>query len=190
MRDLEAEQLLARIQEHDQGAIMAFYDRYFGMVAGFCRKILTGTNASVADEAIQDTFWYVWQHADRFDASKAALTTWLYIISRSRCLDVLRREKSVEDVTEILPESERGADDEPLVTEVLGRLEQTRLSEAIQNLPPPQEDVIRKIYLLGYTAREVAESQNISLGTIKTRLRLALDKLRGLMEEEVGADES
>ncbi len=190
MRDLEAEQLLERIQQDDQTAMMAFYDRYFGMVAGFCRKILSGANASVADEAIQDTFWYVWKHADKFDGAKAALTTWLYIISRSRCLDVLRREKTPEDATDQLPETERGADGEPLVSEVIERLEQNRLHVAIQSLPPPQQDVIRKVYLMGYTAREVAEAQNISLGTIKTRLRLALDKLRGLMEEEVGVHES
>lgn len=179
-------QLLTRIAASDQSAMMAFYDRHYGLVAGYCRKMVR--DAAQADEAIQDTFLQVWRLASGFDPARARPTTWLFVLARSRCLDGLRRSGRRAEM-EILDrfEEESGAAaapsaPDPTATEAEHRVERVRVRHALSALPPEQSQALTGAYLLGMTADQIATLQNVPLGTAKTRIRLGLRRLRGLLE--------
>jgi len=169
--------LLRQIAEGDQAAMLQFYDRYFGVVAGYCRKLVFDREA--ADEAIQDTFWQVWKTAALYDAGRAPVAAWLLTLARSRAIDRMRK---------ISRESERVViDEEKALAMVSGEnVEQTaflhemqhEVWDALEQLPEAQRTMIQAVYFRGQTAEDAARRQQVPVGTAKTRLRLGLDKLR------------
>jgi RNA polymerase sigma-70 factor (ECF subfamily) len=179
-------QLLGRISQADQAAMMVFYDRHFGFVAGYCRKVLK--DRAQADEVIQDAFLQVWRLASTYDPAKARPTTWLLVLARSRCLDALRRtgrraefEQLDAFETDAVACAEATPPD-PTAVEAGRRLERARVRQAMASLPEEQRDALSAAYLLGMTAQQIAQARNIPLGTAKTRIRLGIRRLRGLME--------
>lgn len=182
MTDSEENTLIRRIAEGDQEAMMAFYDRFFGLVAGFCRRTIQ--DPGTADEVIQDTFWQVWRQSASYDAERARVSTWVLMMARSRCLDALRRSARVAptDPWDDVPERLLATAGDEVPAHVEGRLDQERVQAAFQTLPDAQRSVVLRVYLQGKTAQQVAEEQEVPLGTVKTRLRLALDKLRRVLE--------
>lgn len=184
-------ELMRAIANGNDEAMMAFYDTYFGIVAGFCRTMID--DRSTADEVIQDVFWQVWRQAGQYDPGRAKISTWLMTIARSRVIDALRRMKrqdwqvsaDQEGLIESEASSAAGGDVE---AEVAARLERHRIRQALQDLPPPQRDAVYRIHFEGRTAKEVAEHEAVPVGTIKTRLRLGLEKLRKVLE--VQADDA
>lgn len=181
--------LLERIASGDEGAMLAFYDRHFGLVAGYCRTLIQ--DRGVAEEAIQDTFLQVWHLAERFDGDRSRVTTWLFVLARSRCLDRLRRigrQTSMESL-KADREVDTGApgqvahETDPTGTEVLGRMDRDTVRSLLFSLPDEQRIALQAAYLLGWTADRIAKTQGVPLGTVKTRIRLGLRRLRGLMEE-------
>ncbi len=169
--------LLRQIADGDQAAMLIFYDRYFGIIAGYCRKLVFDREA--ADEAIQDTFWQVWKTAALYDAGRAPVAAWLLTIARSRAIDRMRK---------ISRESERMVmDDGQAVAMASGdnveqsaflRETQNEIWDALDRLPEAQRTMIEAVYFRGQTAEDAARRQQVPVGTAKTRLRLGLDKLR------------
>lgn len=182
--DTQSVQLIERIAQKDQEAMMAFYDHYFGMVAGLCRRLIH--DRQVADEVIQDTFWQVWQTAARYDPERAQVGSWLLMLARSRALDALRklgRQPSTEEWASV-PANEAATPADAISAEVERRWQQSRVRAAFEDLPPPQREAVHKVFWQGWTAQEVAAAQEVPLGTVKTRLRLALNKMRQVLEVE------
>jgi RNA polymerase sigma-70 factor, ECF subfamily len=184
--------LIEAICAGDEGAMMIFYDRHFGLVAGYCRRLLW--DAATAEEAIQDTFLQVWRLACTFDPGRARPTTWLFVLARTRCLDALRRagrraefEVLASGPSEDEPEAglvnaATASGMDPTAEAVVTRLEGDRMRRALGSLPAAQRQTLQATYVLGMSASEVSLAQNVPVGTVKTRVRLGLRHLRGLLE--------
>lgn len=142
-------------------------------------------NEALAMELVQDTMSNVWQKAHLFDYGKGSPSTWIFTIARNLRFDMLRklqnRKEDVcsDDLWPVLVEQNAYTDEESVDDTVT--LEQ--IMEFVEKLPEKQSYVIRAIYIQGKSQQEVADEANIPLGTVKSRTRLALQKLKELMEE-------
>lgn len=179
------DELLGEIADRNQEAMTVFYDRYFGKVQGLCRRMIS--DRDLADETVQDVFWTVWQNAAKYDASRASPATWLFIIARSRCRDALRR---LQSQPASAPLNDWDPSDSDLVAEVFEHIDRQALLRGLNRLPDAQREVLTDVYILGFSAAEVARARQLPLGTVKTRMRLGLEKLRDWMGKEVGVDDA
>lgn len=183
----DSHDIIQAIRAGDQDAMLTFYDTYFGLVAGFCRKMIG--DRGVADEVIQDVFWQVWRQAGDYNPERAQISTWLLTIARSRVIDALRRLKRqgewiAWEESDGLLEARPGAPSTDVERAVEANMERHRIRQALEDLPPPQKEALYRVHLEGRTAKDVADHENVPIGTIKTRLRLGLDKLRKALEVE------
>lgn len=160
--------------------MVAFVRRYQARVYGLAFTILGDRGA--AEEVAQEAFLRAWKHAGAFDARRAGAVTWLLSITRNLAIDAVRARRQrpfdPDAVTALLMSSagsvavEGPGESGPQVDEIL------RLRNALRNLPPEQQRAVVMASLYGRSAREVAEIEDIPLGTAKTRIRSALIKLR------------
>lgn len=165
--------------ERDREAFARLYGFYAPRVAAYLRRV--GAQHDAAEELAQEVMLTVWRRAYQFDPAKAALSTWIYTIARNRRIDSLRRERhpafDPDDPTLAMGgEAPRG--DELLETEMV----KERIREAIATLPSEQADLLRIFYFEDKTHSVIADELGLPLGTVKSRLRLAVAKLRGLLE--------
>ena len=165
------------IRDHrDKEAFAAIFSHFAPRVKGFLMK--SGAAADLAEECAQDVMVTLWNKAHLFDPSRASVATWIFTIARNRRIDILRKENRPEP--EDLP---WGPDAEPDQADVLAlQQESSRLKAAIQALPDAQRDLIQKAYFGDLTHSEIAVQTGLPLGTIKSRIRLALDRLRHVMK--------
>lgn len=133
-----------------------------------------------AEELAQETLLAVWRKADRFDPTKATAATWIFTIARNLRIDGLRRSGRVRFVeADGLEEIDESPDGEALI---LGEERDGRVRAAVAALPPEQADVVHLTYFTEKTQAEIARDLGIPLGTVKSRLRLAANRLRSLLE--------
>lgn len=179
---VEDKELVERIAQKDEEAMMTFYNRYFGLVAGYCRQVISARE--VADEVIQDTFWQVWRDASRYNPGRASPRTWLLTMARSRAVDRLRQlaRAPASESLDSLPTPP--SDPVQVADQVVAREMIEALTQGLARIPEEQRHMIEWIYMRGLTAEQSALQANIPLGTAKTRLRLGLDKLRRILEVE------
>ena len=173
--------LLVAVRENRcQNAFRRIYEYYAPRVASFLRQ--KGVEDRISQEIMQETMTKVWLKADQFDSSRANASTWIYTIARNLYIDRVRQSKrrSVDINDPLLVHEALPAPD--LALDVEER--DTTLRAAIDELPPEQAEVLRLIYICGMKQQSVAEELSIPLNTVKSRLRLALEKLRRLMEHE------
>ena len=162
-----SETLIARIASGDQGALGVFYDRYAGLVNGLALRILRDT--SDAEDVVQEVFVQAWRQADRFDPGRGSPEAWLSTLARTRALDRLRRRVSRrEEPSEAAP----GTTATPRNVEVLA------VRKALADLSENQRKALELAYYEGLTQSEIAERLGEPLGTIKTRIRTAMIRLR------------
>ncbi len=169
--------LMQRVAIGDVDAFEAIYDRHHVAVYSLARR-MTG-RPDVAEEATQDAFLALWRTARHYDSSRASLRTWVLAVVRNRSLDALRRRKVrdvrqdwSEDALADLP-AETGTDEEVLSNEA-----EARARAMVADLPPAQRRVLELAYFGGYTQQQIAEGTGIPLGTVKSRARMGLVKLR------------
>jgi RNA polymerase sigma-70 factor (ECF subfamily) len=176
-------ELMQRIIQHDQRALADLYDRYGAYVYSLALRVLG--QASLAEEITQDIFLKVWNQAERWDSAKGQLVSWLLTVTRYTSIDRLRKERRQPDLAvtplDDMPNltATRGLVDDPLWQD--GRLLRALMTE----LPAEQTQVIQLAFFQGMTHSEMAEVLNLPLGTIKTRVRLGLQKLKALWQEAV-----
>jgi len=140
--------------------------------------IKSGSSVSMAEECTQDVMITLWRKADMFDPSRASVATWIFTIARNRRIDLLRKERRPEP-----EELTWGPEADPEPEELLGlQQESSQLVEAIATLPDKQRDLIQKAYFGDLTHAEIASETGLPLGTIKSRIRLALERLRHNMK--------
>jgi len=162
--------------DQDKAAFAAMFRHFAPRVKAFLMK--SGTDASLAEECAQEVMATLWRKAHLFDPSRASAATWIFTIARNRRIDALRKLKRPEP--EDLP---WGPESEPDQTECLAlRQETERLGVAIAALPKKQKLLIEKAYFGDLSHREIAAETGLPLGTIKSRIRLALDRLRHEMK--------
>lgn len=179
----EDEALVRRMADGDEQALGVLYDRWHAVVHGVVSRLLR--QADDAEDIVEETFWQAWRQASRFDRTRGAVQTWLLTIARSRALDrvrALRRrhEEPLEGddgqvVVQQAAESDPGLDAEAS--------ERRRLvTAALAGLPIEQREALELGYFGGLSQTEIAERTGQPLGTVKTRMRLALQKLRSQLQ--------
>ena len=150
------------------------YDHYSGALYGVIFRILK--KEAVSEEVLQDVFLKIWDRIDQYDASKGKLFTWLLNIARNQAIDKTRsREISKDQKTGGIEDLVNSIDNEGYTEQ---RIEDIGVQEILKGLPQEQQFVVEHLYFKGYSQAELAEEFNIPLGTVKTRLRLAMQHLR------------
>src|SRR5258708_4441636 len=178
--------LMHRITQGDQGALSQLYQRYGLLVHSLAVRILQ--NRELAEEITQDTFLNVWNHPEAWSPDKGRLSSWLLTVTRYKAIDRIRREQRRPDLeasplNEEQVQSERSVrPDDPASED--GRLIRSLLAQ----LPAEQAQVIELAFFQGMTHSTIAESLNLPLGTVKTRVRLGLQKLKILWETTTNPD--
>jgi RNA polymerase sigma-70 factor (ECF subfamily) len=179
--------LLQGIAERDQRAFLALYERYGNLVYSLALRVVR--HQVMAEEVTQDVFLKVWQHPTRWNPALGQFSSWLLTITRNAGIDRLRKERRhwtpAQDYNDPLMEAgEKGA-----VSENPYWFDGLLLARLLQQLPTEQRQLIELAFYQGYTHSELAENLQLPLGTVKTRLRTGLQKLRALCEEaNQGAD--
>jgi RNA polymerase sigma-70 factor, ECF subfamily len=173
--------LVGRIARRERQAFDLLYDRYAQIIFNLCARILRDTTDS--EDVLQEVFVQIWKEAERFDASRASVKTWMFTIARSRALDRYRSRKNTrqrieDDATEQLHQLSDGQDLQG--TSVM----QQFVSGALQQLSNEQRLVLELSYFEGLTQEEIAERLKEPLGTIKSRIRAGLLKLRSILSGE------
>jgi RNA polymerase sigma-70 factor (ECF subfamily) len=131
---------------------------------------------SIAEEVLQDVFVRIWDRFDHYDAAKGKLFTWMLNIARNQAIDKTRsKEINKEQKTSGIENVVHKIDAEEYIEQ---RIEGIGIKEILKNLPEEQRFVVEYLYFQGYSQSELAEEFNIPLGTVKTRLRLAMQLLR------------
>lgn len=172
--------LLTRVA--DRGDVDAFR-KLFQLFAPRVKAYMMrkGADAATAEELAQETLLTVWRKASLYSSDKGTAATWIFTIARNLRIDRLRREVAWQ----ALPEGrEEEASDEPLPDEVAdGRERQKRVQAALAELPPDQNEVVQLAYIEGLSHGEIAARLGLPLGTVKSRMRLAYQKIRGCVED-------
>ena len=168
--------LVRRIDaDRDRAAFAALFRHFAPKVKAFLMK--GGTDQALAEECTQEVMATLWQKAHLFDPARASVATWIYTIARNKRIDAIRRQRRPEP--EDLP---WGPEEEPDQADVvILQQESDRLAKAIAELPEKQRQLIERAYFGELSHSEIAEETGLPLGTIKSRIRLALDRLRHAM---------
>lgn len=178
------EVLLTGIVNGETLALEALYDRHSGAVYGLALRMLGVPQA--AEDVVQETFWRVWHRGATFQQGKGQPVTWLLGIAHNLCIDELRRQRvrvAIQTTHGDQPLLELLADESPSPEEETWLREQRRVVRAaLAELPAEQQRTIELAFFCGLSQREIAEQMQEPLGTVKTRVRLALRKLRELLD--------
>lgn len=183
-QELSDVELIGRAAEGDARALEVLYDRYNRVVFSFALRIVQ--DAQIAEELLQEVFFRAWRQGGTFRASKGAFLTWLLSITHNMAIDEVRKrrrrpQRSDSDDPELvlasMPDLGPSVEDEVW----LGTLRE-RINRALDTLPQAQREAIELAYFRGMTQREIAETLGEPLGTIKTRMRLGMHKLRDQLE--------
>lgn len=184
--------LMRLIAQSQENALSELYDRYRNLVYSMALNVVS--DPAVAEEITQDVFIRVWDNAGIYQAERAKVVTWMASLTRHRSIDVLRSLKvrpeghSIPWDTGEGELSTYGANPNHVEQEVEISQKRQRIRHALSTLPEEQREVLAYAYFQGYTHREIAEVLKQPIGTIKTRIRLAMQKLRLLLEQEVQPD--
>jgi RNA polymerase sigma-70 factor (ECF subfamily) len=176
-------ELVRRMRSRDERALGTFYDRWFPVVNGVVSRMLESPDD--VEDVVEETFWQAWRQAERFDAERGSAPTWLLTIARSRALDRLRSRRRLREdplVDAVSAEADTSAPMPAAPSDPLADAEHAERSQivraALADLPTEQREALELGYFGGLSQSEIAEQTGLPLGTIKTRMRLALQKLR------------
>lgn len=172
--------LIERVQHGEQAAFAELYDVLAPVVYGAVLRVLR--DRAMSEEVTQEVFVELWRTAERFDPSRASVSTWAVTIARRRAVDRVRREQSQRNRIDTL--ARQPADDEWAPDDtVVASLDAERVTRAIAQLPDEQQVAIRLAFLDGHAHATIAEMLDLPLGTVKGRVRGGLKRMRALMGE-------
>jgi RNA polymerase sigma factor (sigma-70 family) len=179
--DPSDEALLAGYATGDPSTAAAFVRRFQGRVYGLALTIVR--QPAIAEEVAQETFVRVFRHAGNYDARKGRVSTWLLSIARNLAIDVTRMKRLDPVDPEVIAAEVSLTSSEPAADEVgLQPDERDQLRSAITELPDDQRRALVLAAYMGRTAREISDLDEVPLGTVKTRIRTAMIKLRDELE--------
>lgn len=167
--------LLSKVAEHqDKAAFQSLFEHFAPRIKAFIQR--KGTDPETAEEVVQEAMVNVWRKARQFDPAKASASTWIFTIARNVRIDLLRKAMRPEpDMNDpaLVP------DPEPLAHDKLAHEQDaSRLKRALSGLPSDQQEVLRLAFFEEKAHAEVARELNIPLGTVKSRIRLAFNRVR------------
>lgn len=167
--------LLGRVEQGDQAAMGLLFDRYSGIVYSVALRVLKDTGQ--AEDVMQDIFIQIWKKPGAFISGRGSLGAWLAVVARNRAIDLLRRRRPTDSVDDVVLASpiNLGAEAERNTL-----MEKVRIH--LQQLPAEQQKSVEMAYFEGMSHSEIAEKTGDPLGTVKTRIRLALITLRKAMQ--------
>ncbi len=176
---IDEEVLVKALQERKASGFDYLYDNYSGALYAVIFKVVR--DEETASDLLQEVFVKIWNNASGYDASKGRLYTWMLNIARNRSIDFLRskahnksqKTNSIEDNVYAVDQANQTS----LKTDTIG------VREFVDKLKDKHRDIIELVYFQGYTQEETAEELGIPLGTVKTRSRAAIKKLRELLED-------
>lgn len=170
--------LMARIRDHaDQSAFAQLFGYYAPKVKAYL--IRSGSDHATAEECMQEVMATVWNKAKYFDPARASVATWIFTIARNRRIDIIRKERRPEP--EDITWTETNEPDQADVYEMQQQAD--ILGRALQELPDKQRHLIERAFFGDLSHSEIASETGLPLGTIKSRIRLALDRLRHSMSK-------
>jgi len=176
------EALLAAVGAGDSGSLGALLDRHGPRVHGLARTLLW--DAAAAEDAVQATFLRVWRFAHGFDPRRGTASSWLYTIARNVCVDACRSRGLLVPIDPVAlagllpPDPAKSPEDQAQAATDI-----RRVRRAVSLLPPEQLRALLQSRWYGMSAAEIAAADGLSLGTVKSRLRLALARLRTTLDE-------
>lgn len=174
--DTPLHDLVARVARGDEDAFEALYHRVSGQVLGLIRRVLR--DPAQSEEVAQEVFVEVWRTATRFDADRGSATTWIMTMAHARAVDRVRSSQASINRDEKVGRRDRTREYDEVAEAVEVRLEQQAVRKCLGGLTELQKESVELAYYGGYTYREVAELLDTPLGTVKTRLRDGLIRLR------------
>lgn len=179
------DELMTSLIAGDISALEVLYDRYSTLVFSVSLRVLY--DRQLAEDVTQEVFLRLWRRPQSFDPTRGRLLSWLMSVTRNRAIDERRRlarRVRTEDPSDepIEDRSENDGRDDPQIALALTEV-RWKVREAMQSLPPAQRQVIELGYFRGLTQVEIAERTGLPLGTVKTRVRLAMNKLRNELQE-------
>lgn len=180
--EISDNELLSAVSRGDEQALAFIYDRYRLILFGLILRILH--DRQEAEDVLQETFLQVWRRAADFDATRGRVFTWLVTIARSRALDRLRtlgsRARTAEQVVAHSPQDQAGDAAKEAVKSEQGKI----VRQALTELPEEQKRTLFLAYFEGLTQSEIAARLGDPLGTVKTRMRAGLMKLREVLRQD------
>ena len=181
MRPADDAALVARMRDGDERALGELYDRWEDAVRVCALNIVD--EGAEAEDVVEDVFWQAWRQSARFDANRGSVGAWLLTIARSRALDRARARRRTRETSGLEELDRSGAEaavstsTDPLADAERG--ERSRMvRDALRDLPAEQRESLELAYFEGLSQTEIAERTGYPLGTVKTRMRLAMQKLR------------
>lgn len=175
--------LIVGVVRRDEAAFDSLYNATVNRAWSVAIRIVRQTEA--AEEVVEDCFWQVWREADRFDASRGRVLTWVLTICRSRALDYLRRKDIAEPMADIetLRSSELADEHDPL--DILGATERaSAVHRALEQLKPRERQLISLAFFRGLTHQEIADACAMPIGTVKTVMHKAFKQLQEILGGE------
>jgi RNA polymerase sigma factor (sigma-70 family) len=178
LRDGQLVELVAR---QDASALEALYDRYGRAAYSLARRILT--EERLAQDVVQEVFLSLWRNADRFDAGRGTVATYVLSMTHHRAVDVVRREEHLrrwrtsDEGLELEPDPKPGVEDQVEASE-----RRAEVRAALEELPAAQREALLLAYFGGYTQREVAALVGVPLGTVKTRMAAGMRKMKEALQ--------
>lgn len=173
------EDLLVAVARGDQEAFATLYDRVAGLIYGVAKRVVRDPARS--EEVAQEVLVELWRTASRFDPVRGSAQAWMLTMAHRRAIDRERSEQASRDRNDRVGQRDRGRDHDEVAEQVELRFEHQQVREALGTLTGLQREAVGLAYYSGYTYREVAELLDTPLGTIKTRMRDGLIRLRDAM---------
>ena len=177
--------LVRLVAQEQSDALHELYDRYHRLVFSVAFAIVGDRN--IAEEITLDVFVQVWKHAGTYRSDRGKVSTWLIAITRHHAIDILRWQRSRPEADNLNLDGislQNGPVIHNVEESVEFTLQREHVREALAQLPEDQRQALLLAYFKGYTQSEISQALEQPLGTIKTRIRLAMQKLRKLLEED------
>ncbi len=167
-------------QSKDRDAFVGLFEYFAPRIKSYLLK--NGADEATAEEAVQNTFVTIWEKAASFNPAKAAASTWVFTIARNKRIDALRRQKFVVELDDDSNLLENTAAE--TVEDFADSRTIEKLHTAMDTLPPEQAQLVRMAFFEDKSHQAISDETQLPLGTVKSRLRLAVDKLRHILRSE------
>lgn len=175
---------LQRVSEkRDRVAFAELFSHFAPLIKSFALSSPGMSSNALAEELVQEVMLKVWNRASTYDATKASATTWIYTLARNCRIDLLRKKFRLHEEVDVDEMWDLGTEEDVLEQDVSQQHLASTMREMMSNLPIEQRQIIGKVYMEGKSHSEVAEELDLPLGTVKSRVRLALGKLRVMLSE-------
>lgn len=171
--------LYLRVGEQDKAALEELYDRYEKILFSFLYKMLE--DRGLAEEALQEVFIKIWRGKGIYDESKGKFTSWLFRMAQNTAIDLIRKRKKptvpIEEAAQMV------SHDQSVDDQIVWQEKKSQIEQAVEQLSTEQQKMVDLFYFKGHTHEIIAEMCDIPLGTVKSRIRLALKKLKISLQE-------